>query len=91
MQDQGVKLSHTYSEPNVSIAERMIRTYKEKCKKVKTQYALEGKDNKLYDVFPQVLEEYKFKTFYRTIEMTVADARKSENKIKLQIRYTLIY
>ena len=39
--DQNVKLYHTYSEPKVSIAERMIRTLKEKCEKVKTQYTLE--------------------------------------------------
>ena len=36
--EQNVKLYRTYSEPKVSIAERMIRTLKEKCDKVKTQY-----------------------------------------------------
>ena len=91
LKDQGVKLYHTYSEPKVSIAERMIITLKEKCEKVKTQYALEGEDYQLYDVLPQVLEEYNLKTVHRTIEMTPADARKSENKMKLQTRYTLIY
>ena len=40
LKDQGIKLYHTYSEPKESIAKRMIRTLKEKCKKVKTQYAL---------------------------------------------------
>ena len=44
LKNQGVKLYHTYSEPKVAIAERMIRTLKEKCEKVKTQYELEGKD-----------------------------------------------
>ena len=38
LKDKGIKLYHTYSEPKVSIAERMIRTLKEKCEKVKTQY-----------------------------------------------------
>ena len=68
----------------------MISTLKEKCEKVKTQYELEEKDYKLYNVLPQVLEEYNFKTVHRTIEMTPADARKSDNKMKLQNRYTLI-
>ena len=45
----------------------------------------------MYEVLPQVLEEYNFKTVHRTIEMTPADARKSENKMKLQTRYTIIY
>ena len=58
---------------------------------MKTQYELEGKVYQLYDVLPQVLETYNFKTVHRTIEMTPADARKSENKMKLQNRYTLIY
>ena len=57
---------------------------------MKTQYALEGKDDHLYDVLLQVIEEYNFKTVYRTIEMTPADDRKSENKMKLQNRYALI-
>ena len=48
--DKGIKVYHTYSELKVSIAERMIRTLKEKFEKVKTQYTLEGKDYKLYDV-----------------------------------------
>ena len=56
LKDQGIKVYHTYSEPKVSIAERMIRTLKEKCEKAKTQYTLEGKDYKLYDVLPEVLE-----------------------------------
>ena len=55
LKDQGIKLYHTYSEPKVSIAKRMIRRLKEKCEKVKTQYTLEGKDYQLYDVLPQVL------------------------------------
>ena len=57
----------------------MIRKFKEKCEKVNTQYTLEGKNYKLYDVLPEVLEQYNFKTVHRTIEMTQADARKSEN------------
>ena len=69
----------------------MVRTLKEKCEKVKIQYELEKKDYQLYDVLPQVLETYNFKTVYRTIEMIPADARISENKMKLHNRYTLIY
>ena len=89
LKDQGVKLYHTYSEPKVSIAKRMIRTLK-KCEKVKTQYALEGNNYQLYDLLPQVLEKYNFKTVYRTIEMTPTDARKLENQMKLQNKYALI-
>ena len=113
IKEQNVKLYHTYSEPKVSIAERMIRTLKENCERIKTQYGLEAMDSKcseeakkshghispmsddqrsfkLYEVLPQVLEEYNFNTIHHTIEMTLADARKPENKIKLQSRYTEI-
>ena len=83
LKDQGVEIYHTYSEPKVSIAEQMIRTLKEKCEKVKTQYELERKDYKLYDVLPLILETYNFKTNHRIIEMTPANARKSENIMKL--------
>ena len=34
LKNQVVKLYHIYSEPKVSIAERMIITLKEKCEKV---------------------------------------------------------
>ena len=91
LKNQGVKLYHTYSKTKVSIAERMIRTLKEKCEKVKTQYELEGKDYKLYEVLPQVLNTYNCITVHRTIEMTPADARISENNMKLQNRYTLYH
>ena len=75
LKDQGIKLYHTYSETKVSIAERMIRTLKEKCEKVKKQYTLEGKDYKLYDELPEVLEQYNFKTIHRTIKMTPTDVK----------------
>ena len=41
LDNQGVKLYHTYNETKVSIAERMIRTLKTKCELIKTQYQLE--------------------------------------------------
>ena len=66
LKDQIIKLYHTYSELKVSIAVQMIRTLN-KCDKVKTQYALEGKDYKLYDVLLQVVEEYNFHTVHCTI------------------------
>ena len=91
MKDQGIKLYYTYSEPKVSIAKQMIRTLKEKGEKVKTQYSLEEKDCKLYNVLPKVFKQDNFKRVHRTIEMTPADARKSENQIKLQNKYTLFY
>ena len=89
LKEQNVKLYHTYSGPKVSIAERMIRTLKEKCERIKTQHGLIGKEFKLYKVLPQVLEEYNFKTIYHTIQMTPADAKNL--KIKLQSRYTEIF
>ena len=45
----------------------------------------------MYDVLPKVSEQYNFTTVYQTIEMTQADARISENQMKLQNKYTLIY
>lgn len=44
-----VKLYHTYSETKVSIAERMIRTLKERCERIKTQCELEINKYKLID------------------------------------------
>ena len=48
--EQYVKLYHNYSEPKVSISERMIRTLKENCERIKTKYGLEGKHFNLYEV-----------------------------------------
>ena len=45
----------------------------------------------MYDVLPEILEQYNCKTVHRTIKMTPVDARKSENQMKLQNRYTSIY
>ena len=91
MKDQGVKLYHTFSETKVSIAERMIRTLKMNCEKIKTQYELEEKDFKLYDILPYVLEEYNFTIIHSIIQLTPSDARKLENQNKLQQRYKSIY
>ena len=69
----------------------MIRTLKENCERIKTQYGLERKDFKPYDVLPQLLEEYNFNTIHHTIEMTPVDARKPENKITVESRNKKIY
>ena len=99
LKEQNVKLYHTYSGLKVSIAKRMIRTLKEKCERIKTKYGSEAMDSKhsdhrsykLYDVLPQVLDEYNSKTIHHTIQMTPVDARKPQNKMKLQNRYSNIY
>ena len=51
LKDQGVKLYHTFSKTKVSIAEQMIRTLKEKCEKIKTQYELEEKNYISYMIY----------------------------------------
>ena len=56
LKEQYIKLYHLYSDPKVSIAERMIRTFKEQCETVKRQYALKQTDSQLYDVLQQVLK-----------------------------------
>ena len=56
LKNKGIKLYHTYSETKELIAERKKRTLKEKCEKVKTQYAFEGMEYQLYYVLPQVLK-----------------------------------
>jgi hypothetical protein len=55
---EGVELYHTYSEIKVSIAERMIRTLKEKCVKIKTECELSKDPFYLNEVLPKVLDEY---------------------------------
>ena len=40
LEKENVKLYHTYSDKKVSIAERMIRTLKDKCEKIKTEYEI---------------------------------------------------
>ena len=65
----------------------MIRTIKEKCEKIKTQYELEEKDFKLYNILLYVLLEYNFKTIHSTIQISPSNARKLENQNKLKQRY----
>jgi hypothetical protein len=91
LDSKGVKLYHTYSEVKVSVAERMIRTLKEKCEKVKTEQELLGKDYNIIDVLPKVLEEYNFKTIHSTTKFIPADASKKENESKIQKIYSEKY
>jgi hypothetical protein len=82
-----VELYHTYSEIKVSVAERMIRTLKEKCERIKTEYRLLKKNYNLIDILPKVLEEYNYNSVHTTTGFTPIDASKRENEPEIQKKY----
>jgi hypothetical protein len=90
LNDEDVKLYHTYSELKAVCAERLIRTLKLNCERIKTQHELENKKFSLYDVLPKVVKQYN-NTIHSTIGMTPTQASKKENEKELQSRYTEDY
>ena len=82
-----VKLYHTYSEIKVSVAERVIRTLKTKCERIKTQYSLENKTYNLIEVLPVVLKQYNEVDIHSTIGMTPAQASDISNYDLIKERY----
>jgi hypothetical protein len=88
---EGVKMYHTYSEKKATIVERMIRTLKEKCERIKTQCEQENKNYNLVEVLPKVLEEYNLRTVHSTIGMTPQEASMKKNELKLQEMYNEKY
>jgi transposase InsO family protein len=68
-----VELYHTYSEIKCSVAERMIRTLKEKCEKIKTEYDLVEKPYNLVEVLPEVLRKYNFEAEHSALHITRED------------------
>jgi len=86
LDNESVALYHTYSELKAVCAERLIRTLKLKCERIKTEYQLLNKHFSLYDVLPEVVKEYN-NTVHSTIEMSPNDASKPENEEELKYRY----
>ena len=64
----------------------MIRTLKDKCERIKTQYEQEGKSYNLFEVLPDVLNEYN-NTIHSTIKMSPVDGSKKSNEEKLKQLY----
>ena len=81
-----VSLYHTYSELKAVCAERLIRTLKFKCEKLRTQYELQNKKFKLFDVLPDAVNEYN-NTVHSTTELTPVEASEEDNQDKLRNRY----
>ena len=70
----GIELYSTHNEPKAAIAERFIRTLREK---IETNYIL-TQSTVWYDILPELLREYNTSK-HRTIKMTPVEARKPEN------------
>ena len=73
-----VYLYATENEEKSSIAERWIRTMKEKMFK----YFTDNKTNKYIDVLPDLVEDYN-NTVHSSIKLTPVEASKEENKLKV--------
>jgi hypothetical protein len=69
------------------VAERMIRTLKQKCETISTQYELEKKKFNLYDVLPKVLDEYNNQSIHSTTGFTPTEASKKKNEKLIQQIY----
>lgn len=69
-----IKLYSTYNEPKSAIAERFIRTLREK---IESNFILTH-STVWYDILPELVHEYNT-SFHRSISMTPEDAIKPEN------------
>ena len=70
----GIELYSTHNEPKAAIAERFIRTLREK---METNYIL-TQSTIWYDILPELLREYNTSK-HRTIKMTPEEASKPKN------------
>ena len=70
----GIELYSTHNEPKAAIAERFIRTLREK---LETNYIL-TQSTIWYDILPELLREYNTSK-HRTIKMTPEEASKPKN------------
>lgn len=75
LKENDIELYHTENEEKSCIAERFIRTLKEKISKYFTAY----NTTKYYDVLDQIVSEYN-NTYHNTIKMTPIEGSKKENE-----------
>jgi hypothetical protein len=91
LESNNIKLYHTYSEIKVSVVERVIRTLKTKCERIKTQYSLENKPYNLIEVLPVMLKQYNEIDCHSTIGMTPTEASNKSNEEQLKQKYQSRY
>ncbi len=81
-----VTLYHTNSELKSCVVERVIRTLKDKCERIKTEYEQLGKPYNLFELLPQVVNSYN-NTVHRTTGLTPIDGSMKKNEDKLKKLY----
>ncbi len=84
-----IHLYSTNNEPKAAIAERVIRTLKERIEPLLTQQELEAgtvKARSWLSVLPQVVRDYNT-SYHSTIKMTPEQASKEENQPELSKLY----
>ena len=81
-----IHLYSTNNEPKAAIAERVIRTLKERIEPLLTQQQLQGKKKSWLSVLPQVVRDYNT-SYHRTIRMTPEQASKEESQPELSKLY----
>jgi hypothetical protein len=79
LEENKVKLYHSYSEKKACVAERLIRTLKENTERIKTEYSLSNKKFSYEDILPQVVKDYN-NTYHTTIKMTPTEASQKGNE-----------
>ena len=73
-----IELYSTHNEPKAAIAERFIRTLREK---IESNFIL-TQSTVWYDILPELIREYNH-SYHRSIGMSPEDARKPENYSKV--------
>ena len=81
LKQNNIELYHTENEEKSCIAERFIRTLKEKISKYFTAY----NTTKYYDVIDQIVNEYN-NTYHNTIKMTPIEGSKEEHEVDIYER-----
>ena len=86
--ENNVHLYHTNSEMKSSVVERVIRTLKDKCERIKTELRYKQLDKKynLFDILPAVVNEYN-NTTHRTTGLTPIEGSMQQNEDKLKKMY----
>jgi uncharacterized protein (UPF0147 family) len=85
-----ILLYSTENETKSSIAERVIRTLKEKIEPKLTQQELQSKAKSWLSILPEVVTDYNT-SVHRTIKMTPQNASKEENQEYLRKLYFEFY
>ena len=88
--DLNINIYSTNNEPKAAIAERVIRTLKERIEPLLTEQELQNKKKSWLSILPQVVRDYNT-SYHSTIKMTPEQASKKESQQYLTKLYFELY